>query len=364
MKIDSISNYLRGIAITGVVVENSISFFRISSSSAEVLLAIRYIQFFGASLVHIFFFLSGYGLARKYHDSEQFNWKIYAINRFSMIVVPYWILVTGTYLFVNILHVIHPAMFETSYGLSDLFSYVLFVRNHNRSAWGMNPTLWFMGVIFGLYIAFPFLLNLLNKQGVKKLLLVSALIAYSSRCIYWALGYEPNRESSVFLFYLFEFSVGMALARIQGTKDISLRIGSTNALYFLLAALGYGISFLLKIAIGIGANLHEVFTYVGSVALGIFSYQAVGYLRLGRVEETFRSIGAAAFIIYLTHAPPIQHVIRPILGKYSAGSQGIVFVSTLLAAYFILLVLVSQRLAKYFKTLSIRIEGNLGRISG
>jgi peptidoglycan/LPS O-acetylase OafA/YrhL len=102
--IDPISPYLRGIAITGVFVENYLSWIGVNAPGPGLAWFIRYIQFFGASLVHIFFVLSGYGLVAKYQECSRFPWKAYAANRFAMIVVPYWIVVTASYLFINLLH--------------------------------------------------------------------------------------------------------------------------------------------------------------------------------------------------------------------------------------------------------------------
>lgn len=347
----------------GVVIENYLSWVPINSSTF-VLLTIKYIEFLGASFVHIFFFLSGYGLVKKYHDSETFTWKKYAINRFSMIVVPYWIVVIATYFFINILHNQNPEIFGASFNLSDLLSYVFFIRNFNRAAWGMNPTLWFMQIIFGLYIVFPFLFFLMNKYGWKRFLLMSALIAYSSRCVYWVCGYQPERESSIFLFYIFEFSLGMAFGRIPSSEQISIKIGSTNVIYFLVAVLCYSISYILKMKIGIGANLHEVFTCVGSVALGIFCYQAVAHLKFEKFEKTFNSIGNTAFIIYLTHAPPILHFSGPILEKVYNNYRGVLVVCTLLVVYLIFIILISKGLAKHFQALSIKIERSMVKAFG
>jgi len=364
MKIESISKYLRGFAITGVVVENYFSFIPINSPYSPVSSILMYISFLGASFVHIFFFLSGYGLAKKYPYSESFNWKKYAINRCSMIAIPYWIAVIITYIFINILHGQNPRIFEASYSLSDLLSNVFFLRNFYESARELNPTFWFIPVVVGLYMAFPFLLYLMKKRGLMTLLLISALIAYSSRFVFWAYGYEPARESTIFLFYIFEFAVGMAVARIPDSKQIAFTIGSTNIIYFLIAILGYAISYILKIKIGIGANLHEVFTYAGSVALGIFSYQLVAYLKLGILEKSLNSIGNVAFILYLIHAPPIQYIIRPFLEKYHNNSQGAITGFTILIVYFALITLLSMVLATYSKVLSHTIEGNLKTLFG
>ena len=89
-----------------------------------------------------------------------------------------------------------------------------------------------MQVIIGLYVAFPFLFYLLQKYGLKKFLVISALIAYSARVVFWWYGYEPSRESSLFLFYIFEFSVGMAFARISAARPIGIKIGPSQRSLF------------------------------------------------------------------------------------------------------------------------------------
>jgi hypothetical protein len=153
----------------------------------------------------------------------------------------------------------------------------------------------------------------------------------------------------------------MAFARIPDSKQISSKIGSTNVIYLIIALLGYTISYILKIKIGIGGNLHDVFTCIGSVALGIFSYQAVSYLKIEKFKKALNAIGKVAFIIYLMHAPPIQYIIRPILKKFYSNDQGILMVCMLLAAYLVFIILISAGLAKHFKGLSIKIENNMER---
>lgn len=356
---ESISKYLRGFAITGIFIENYLSWVPINSSAPIVTLSVKYIEFLGASLVHIFFFLSGYGLLKKFQDTEKVDWRKYAVNRFSMIIVPYWIVVTATYLSIDLLHNLNPGVFKAYFNVTDWLSYLFFVRNFNRSAWGLNPVMWFMQVLVGLYVAFPFLYYLLKRYGLKKFLILSALIAYSARVVFWWYGSQPSRESSLFLFYIFEFSVGLAFARISVARQIGLTIGSVNVLYFAVAVAGYACSYILKEKIKIIANLHEVFTFFGSVALGIFSYQLVSWLKGDHFEKWMMSLGNAAFIIYLIHAPPIQHVIKPILKEIYHNHQGVFLVSALLVVYFIAIALISSMLVGPFKTLSQKIEKSM-----
>jgi peptidoglycan/LPS O-acetylase OafA/YrhL len=360
MTIESIARYLRGIAIIGVFVENYLSWIGINSTSTELVLFNRYVQLFGASLVHIFFILSGYGLVKKYLEYVEFPWKKYAANRFATIVVPYWVVVLATYVFINMLNGIDSDTFGDKYRLSDVLSYLLFLRNFNRSCWDLNPTLWFMQAIFALYIAFPFLLSLLKKNGLKSLFICSAGLAYASRAACIALGYQIDRGSGVsFLFYLLEFVIGMALAAKPKIRSANLSTASMSAWCLLIAFVGYTISFILKNKIEIPFNLHDVFTCVGSFALGIFSYQVVAFLKLEKVARVITSVGKLAFVIYLLHAPPIQHFIKPLLKRYYENSQGIFEVGAILIVYFSIVVLVAKPLARYFRNMSSKIEAFL-----
>jgi hypothetical protein len=165
MPIDAISPFRRGLAITGVFVENYLSWIGVNAPGPRLVWFIRYVQFFGASLVHIFFVLSGYGIVRKYQACSDFPWKAYAANRFEIIVVPYWIVVTASYLFISLLHGWDPGTFGAQFGPTDLLAYPLFMRNFNVSSWGLSSTLWFIQAIFGLYVLFPFLLALQKTRA-------------------------------------------------------------------------------------------------------------------------------------------------------------------------------------------------------
>jgi peptidoglycan/LPS O-acetylase OafA/YrhL len=304
------------------------------------------------------------------------------------------------------------------------------MRNFIVSSWDLNPTLWFMQAIFGLYVLFPFLLALQKKHGLKSLLIVSVLIVCASRFIYVASGLQIDRESGFFLFYTLEFAIGMAIAAtpkfsrllktgvsphdpaLPGSGECShatavtagclrreagserdgicsleapassfkrmtaladgptlvfkqpgrsngISKGSVSAWCLLVAFAGYAVSYLLKIKIGIPANLHDVFTCIGSFALGIFSYQVLSFLKFEKIERAIGSIGELAFVIYLLHAPPIQHLIKPLLKRYYDNSQGILEVCAILIVYFAIVVLVSKPLARYLRAMSSKIEARI-----
>ena len=56
--------------------------------------------------------------------------------------------------------------------LSDVYEEFL------QSRLGLNPTLWYMPVIIGLYVIFPILIKILEKYGPWIFFMISAMAIY------------------------------------------------------------------------------------------------------------------------------------------------------------------------------------------
>ena len=59
--------------------------------------ALHIIHAYAASMVHVFFVISGYGLTYAFLMKDITHWGAWMQRRFSKIVVPYWIVVTLTF---------------------------------------------------------------------------------------------------------------------------------------------------------------------------------------------------------------------------------------------------------------------------
>ena len=202
---------MKGIAIIGIVFHHWFlyiphhNYLPVLSSLANILSKI------GGTLVHLFFIMSSYGLYISYKKGVG-SWIIWAKRRFLKIVIPYWIIITTTYIIVNIFHSILPQHMEKGYLGLSLLSYLFFFRNIYPPSWGLNYAFWFFPVIIGLYIIFPFLIKILEKYGSKNLLIISILITYSSITIFVIFNLPIGHQSAWFLFYIIQFSIGILLA--------------------------------------------------------------------------------------------------------------------------------------------------------
>jgi peptidoglycan/LPS O-acetylase OafA/YrhL len=199
---------LRGMAIIAIVIHHWLLFMPYESSNVATL-----IHTIAGTFVHLFFVLSGAGLTISYFQKRPSSWREWARRRFVKLIVPYWIIITVTFILVNAFHFVIPTFIAESYSWRVLLSYLTLSRNFYSPAWELNPTFWFMPVILGLYILFPVLVKILEKYGVLVLLAISVPTTYLS--ILLVFGLSTNHQSSLPLFHLAEFSLGMSLGYLQ-----------------------------------------------------------------------------------------------------------------------------------------------------
>lgn len=97
-------NMVRGIAISAVVIHHWLLFLPHQSSISIFYTAAELIETLAGTAVHLFFVLSGCGLTLSYFTKDVFSWRQWAAGRFRKIIVPYCVIVTLTFISVNLLH--------------------------------------------------------------------------------------------------------------------------------------------------------------------------------------------------------------------------------------------------------------------
>ena len=83
----------------GVILENFLAMLLLTGGPSTNLNgnALHIIHAYAASMVQVFFVISGYGLTHAFLMKDITHWGSWMQRRFSKIVVPYWILVTLTF---------------------------------------------------------------------------------------------------------------------------------------------------------------------------------------------------------------------------------------------------------------------------
>lgn len=309
-------NTLRGLAVLAVVVHHWLLFIPFQTSAPLFSGLAGLIRDVAGTALNLFFILSGAGLTASYFKSRgsRFSWRTWAHKRASKIVLPYLVFVALTFG----LSMVSISVFGVSagkpYGFATLLSYLTFTRNFYEPGWGLNPTLWYMPVIIGLYAIFPLLIKILEKYGPWLLMGFSALATYSSISLCFYLNYPVTHQSSIFPFYVILFSLGMLvgysihfhphkLHSFVNAKMVSLGIGF------------YVLSWAMTKFWSHGDAFNDIFTAVG-IFLPALYFAEWMHCRWGeRCGRIFSRLSKESYWMYLIHGPIILYVVRPILIK-------------------------------------------------
>ena len=181
---------IRGFAAAAIVVHHWLLFVPHQSNISLYFSLAQYMCSVAGTAVHLFFVLSGCGLVLSYYKKSPFSWLQWMNRRTEKIILPYWIVVSSTFVLVNIFAFLCPRININSYSWATLITYLTFTRNFYQPSRSLNPAFWFMPVIFGLYLTFPLLIHILKK-------------------------------SASFIFLLFPFSLLMAPLRFVSYLDIT-----------------------------------------------------------------------------------------------------------------------------------------------
>jgi peptidoglycan/LPS O-acetylase OafA/YrhL len=336
---------VRGTAIIAIVIHHWLLFMPYENSKLAL-----FIHTVAGTFIHLFFVLSGCGLTISYFQTRPFTWTDWARRRFARLIVPYWIIITSTVILVNLSHFVVPKFIAESYSWTVLLTYLTFLRNFYSPAWQLNPTFWFMPVILGLYLLFPILVKILEKYGVLVLLAISILITYLS--IYFFFGFSTNHQSSVPLFHLSEFSLGMSLGYLQLFYPPYFdRL--TDFKIFCLGILLYTIAWAMATFWEYGPSYDDLFTAAGICLITLYACRWMIRLSPCIWIQVLTQFSKESYTMYLIHGPLILYLAKPIFTR-ATGPQVNSLIMIILSPLFCFIVFL---LAKLISPLINRLQG-------
>jgi peptidoglycan/LPS O-acetylase OafA/YrhL len=224
-------------------------------------------------------------------------------------MVPFWIIITVTFILVNLAHLVMPAFIEKGSSWSVILAYLTFWRNFYSPAWQLNPTFWFVPVILGLYILFPVLVKTLQKYGAIVLLAISILASYVS--IYLFFGLSTNHQSSFPLFHLAEFSLGMSLGYIQIFHP-RLFERLTDFRFLCLGFMLYAIAWAIGTFWEYGPSYNDLFTAAGIYLIALYTCRWIKKFSPRISVRLLTRFSKESYMIYLIHGPLILYLAKPI----------------------------------------------------
>ena len=278
-------------------------------------LAFTFPMYFGFIGVHLFFVLSGYGLAKKYLVSGRSKPTAKNIWRqTTKLLLPYWIAMPVTHLLNYSLRVMSydlgitnylPTWWQIYQPRQYVESFFVFTRwFSDRLALNFVGTWWFVGILLQFYLLIPLLVYLARKLGAKRLFVLSLGVTFVYRI--WVAEFTTASPVGLANAHLLpfinfparwaEFALGMYLATWP-----KLKFGGRHML------MGTGVLLLgiITSTYVVGLAISDLLMALGAILIGgaiLNSKKLLEKLRLGM-------IGRRSYEIYLYHEPALNIIM-------------------------------------------------------
>jgi peptidoglycan/LPS O-acetylase OafA/YrhL len=251
----------------------------------------------GGTGVHVFLFLSGYGLALSRYKS----WGGFFKRRFVKVLVPYYVGIVLIFS-INVWLRIYPDGIKEL--LSHLLLYKMFIEPYTRSFGGH---FWFISTIIQFYLLFPLLIPLVERLGPIRSIMLAIAISLGYSLLIANMGNAGVRVwNSFFLQYLWEFVLGILIARNQLLPALLKRPWSV---YLALAIFGIGVTAGLAVKGGqTGQIFNDYFAFIGYVAACVILYRIGNRARwLNRFVLWIESF---SYSLYIMHMVPLSIYLK------------------------------------------------------
>lgn len=280
----------------------------------------------GGTGVHLFILLSGFLVSLSHFTTV----KSFYQRRFISIVIPYYFYIILIFS-INLFCPIYP-----NDGLYAFMGHIFFFRAFDETIFGsFGFPLWFVGMILQMYLFYPILAKIRDKYGAAKLV----IICLSISILWWLLIsisglHEKYLFKTFFLQYLWEFSIGIALASIYKANgfafwNIPKRISLIFSMFFLFT-LGYITIFTDNEII---RNFNDIPALFGYSLFTIFVFSLTSKYRF--FIQPFVYMGKVSYFYYLFHIGVLAsfvYIYKINCWKISLFTVGLMFVFSFMLA--------------------------------
>ena len=272
-------DFLRGFSIFTIVLMHLVQAYPMPGLLMKATL-------FGGAGVHIFILCSGLGL---YLSSlhKPLGYGKFLKKRFSKVYIPYVMVVLISALYFGMVcgqNVLMPL-------LGSVFLFKMFVPSLEYAFGGH---MWFVSTINQFYLFWPLIVRLFKmKWGGQFALLISLLWATFTTLM----GLDDERVwNSFFLQYLWEFVLGMWLAKIYFEHPEKLKL---SKMWILVVAtvVGLGLTGVSGFAGGIWKSYNDIPSLVGYMSMALIVYK----LSINWVNRFFQYTNKVSYEWYLIH---------------------------------------------------------------
>ena len=241
------------------------------NSAGNIVLDVLNIFFLlGYQGVHIFFILSGFGLAYSRILKPDESWNTFMRNKFFRIYPTYWILLAVSL-------IIPRLRADLFYGYFEWWSFWRSWIILDKAI----PFSWFMFPLIQFYLFFFVLFKLLHKYSIKQFLLTSFLIKVTYTFLFLFVGYnvflpilgDPVYPGYLAISRLFEFCLGMAMAKVYAsnptllinylTKPVTIALAIIFEILGIMASFQFSNPIFLGVYFPFGVSFYDAFLGFG-----------------------------------------------------------------------------------------------------
>ncbi len=286
MKKLDVVDFLRGYSIFTIVLMHLVQSYPLPSWLIKA-------TSFGGAGVHVFILCSGFGLYLSYLN-KPLGYKDFLRKRFGRIYWPmaFVCIATALWMLYQGKEVLMPL-------LGNLLLFKMFVPELESS---MGGQMWFVSTIIQFYIAWPLIVRLINVKWGGWIALAISLLWSTTVGL---LGYAEERVwNSFFLQYLWEFCLGMKLAKIYVEHPEALAIPKWKYL-FPVCLIALALTGVMGWA-GFPWRLYnDIPSLIGYTALAMMVYKA----GVGLINRFFSYTNRFSYEWYLVHILVFQLVM-------------------------------------------------------
>jgi peptidoglycan/LPS O-acetylase OafA/YrhL len=296
---------LRAVSVCAVIVHHWFMCMEHSTS--------RTTEFIGTvmgTFVNMFFLLSGCGLVLSHLQHVTTNWREWYRKRLSKIVLPYLFIILLLFLVFLVQTKWHAVSLPGRLNIKTLLVYLLFLQNFFPDMNFFNSALWFMPVLIGLYALFPLLMYVLQRTSLRLFIASTLAATIGFIFLFDVFGYPVRHSSALSLFYISEFSLGMAVGyALQMQKGLKRFLTRWTAIPIGMSL--YFISWLMITLWSGGNKYNDYLTTLGLFSLYMGTYSLLSRRFLKMIDRIIRAISKESFYMYILHMPILLYLLCP-----------------------------------------------------
>ena len=287
--------FAKGLAIFTIILYHALQRLPLDGLAARAIIL-------GGTGVHLFFLLSGFGLALS--KSSTSTMAFYQ-RRLTKIWVPYVLALS-----ISLLLAFYPGLFEQGRRewLAGISGYQMFSEHDIQ---GFGGHFWFISTILQFYLVFPWLKKGLERMSSPLRFAGTALLI---SLLWWCTVYLLDKGhlriwNSFFLQFLWEFALGMALAKVMQNDPLPrwfqlLKKQWTPEHWWKWAAGGILGVLMMALLVLKGGKIGPIFNDVPALAgygMLTVSVWLAGMRFFPKLNDFFIQTGDFSYSLYLTH---------------------------------------------------------------